>query len=389
MRRESENDIIQAARAAISGCNWEVGRLASLWTRSFARGRGDADFAALIGLSREQITHRRTVWNRFGEERSSRPALSWSHYRAAHGWDDAAVALDWAQKTGATRDEMANYHASLTGKGTEEPATDGEPSAVEPTPERGRKRDTKPEPSAAVEPAADSVARDAVPAAPQRTADKPEPARTLTIGQILHDLREWADVADKHQRARLAEEVALAALAMTDNSARDRMPVVVALLGEMVRELPADQFPDVADVLTRWAGEFAKPTEPFQLKDGPAQQTLPSSLSAHQQVMLEWNMLGLPFKAIKGLTHKRRAALTQRFKDRIWRDSWSKALEIVKETDWTRGVNDRSWVATFDWFIRPDTVIRLMEAGVQKKSQSARSSAFEKVFSGTTASDEE
>jgi hypothetical protein len=386
MRRETENDLIQSARAAISSCNWEVGRLASLWTEKYARGRTDADFAAMIGLTREHIAQRREVWNQFGDQKDQRPALSWSHYRAAVAWDDAAASLDWAQNTGATRDEMVKYHASLSGSGSDEDATDGEPAAVTEPDKRRRKRKSQVESTEAqsegeaeqgpqvIEPA---VSAPALPEGP--VANPSAPARVVTIGQILADLREWAGVAGNHHKARIAEEVALAALGLVEITARDAMPIVVALLGELTRKLPEEQMAEVATVLRAWADQFAS-AGGLVLTGDAEQQSLPGAISAHQQVMQEWNMLGAPFRPIIGLTDKRRRTLTQRLKSRVWRDSWQKALEIVKETDWTRGKNDRQWVATFDWFIRPDTVVRLMEAGVEKKGQSARASAFDLVF---------
>ena len=63
----------------------------------FARGRTDADFAQLVGLSADQVFQRRRVWETFADVYSGYPALKWSHFYVAVAWDDAAECLQWAQ----------------------------------------------------------------------------------------------------------------------------------------------------------------------------------------------------------------------------------------------------------------------------------------------------
>ena len=48
---ETEQELIANAQVAISNCNWTVGECASKWTERYAKGRTDADFGALVGLS--------------------------------------------------------------------------------------------------------------------------------------------------------------------------------------------------------------------------------------------------------------------------------------------------------------------------------------------------
>ena len=43
-QHESEDQLLQRAREALSRCNWEIGECAAKWTERYARGRTDADF---------------------------------------------------------------------------------------------------------------------------------------------------------------------------------------------------------------------------------------------------------------------------------------------------------------------------------------------------------
>lgn len=114
--KETEADLIQRAQLALSSCNWEVGECAALWTRRFARGRTDADFANLIGLSADQAYQRRRVWETFADVQANYPALKWSHFYAALTWEDAAECLQWAQEIQATVAEMKAWRRAQRGE---------------------------------------------------------------------------------------------------------------------------------------------------------------------------------------------------------------------------------------------------------------------------------
>ena len=104
---DSEEQIISRAQSAVSQCNWVVGECAAAWTEKYAKGRTDADFAALVGLSADQIYQRRRVAETFADVRESFPSLKWSHYYVALKWDDAPECLQWAEENEATVAEMS------------------------------------------------------------------------------------------------------------------------------------------------------------------------------------------------------------------------------------------------------------------------------------------
>ena len=63
----SEEELISRAQMAVSQCNWVLGECAASWTQRYARGRTDADFGQMVGLSSDQIYQRRRVWETFGD----------------------------------------------------------------------------------------------------------------------------------------------------------------------------------------------------------------------------------------------------------------------------------------------------------------------------------
>lgn len=121
---ETESALISRALSALSRCNWEVGECAAQWTKRFARGRTDADFASLVGLSPDQVYQRRRVWETFGDVCESYANLKWSHFYAALNWDDAAECLQWAQDVQAGVAEMRAWRRAQHGEDLSEASTD-------------------------------------------------------------------------------------------------------------------------------------------------------------------------------------------------------------------------------------------------------------------------
>jgi len=113
---ESEESLIQTAQRAISQCRWVVGECASKWTQRHARGRTDADFGQLVGLSGDQIYQRRRVWETFSDVRTQFASLKWSHFYSALNWDDASDCLQWAEETQSTVAEMKAWRRALRGE---------------------------------------------------------------------------------------------------------------------------------------------------------------------------------------------------------------------------------------------------------------------------------
>lgn len=124
--RETEAELIAMAQNAVSRCNWVVGECAAKWTQKYAKGRTDADFAAVVGLSPDQVYQRRRVWETFGDVADSYPSLKWSHFYVALNWDDAPECLQWAMENEATVAEMRAWRRLQHGEDLTTDAEDEE-----------------------------------------------------------------------------------------------------------------------------------------------------------------------------------------------------------------------------------------------------------------------
>lgn len=64
---------------------------------------------------------------------------------------------------------------------------------------------------------------------------------------------------------------------------------------------------------------------------------------------------------IRTLTGGRLRALQTRMKEAFFRENWKEALAKVAGSAFCTGTNDRKWKADIDWFLKPDTVAKIME----------------------------
>ena len=113
---ESEEHLISVARDAVSQCNWVVGECASKWTTKYAKGRTDADFGQMVGLSGDQIYQRRRVWENYGKSVSNYKNLKWSFFYVALNWEDGTKCLNWADENEATVAEMRAWRRAQNGE---------------------------------------------------------------------------------------------------------------------------------------------------------------------------------------------------------------------------------------------------------------------------------
>lgn len=112
---ETEEQLVNRAQESLSSCRWVVGECAAKWTKKFARGRTDADFGNLIGLSGDQVYQRRRVWESFSDVSDQYSRLKWSHFYTALNWDDAMDCLQWADETESSVAEMKAWRRAQRG----------------------------------------------------------------------------------------------------------------------------------------------------------------------------------------------------------------------------------------------------------------------------------
>jgi hypothetical protein len=81
-------------------------------------------------------------------------------------------------------------------------------------------------------------------------------------------------------------------------------------------------------------------------------------------LMAKWNEKAaeIDIKPCDSMTEKRKAALRERLKDQFWVANADAALDKLKDmSQFYFGQNNTGWKMNIDWFLRPDTVVKIME----------------------------
>jgi hypothetical protein len=68
---------------------------------------------------------------------------------------------------------------------------------------------------------------------------------------------------------------------------------------------------------------------------------------------------------------KRQKAANQRWKDVWWRENWQAALDRGSQSPFLRG-DSGGWKISFDWFLKPDSVSKIMEGNYDETTNAQR-----------------
>lgn len=84
-------------------------------------------------------------------------------------------------------------------------------------------------------------------------------------------------------------------------------------------------------------------------------------------VVALWNSRNeLP--SVRSVTNGRRKHINARLSEPFFRDNWQVAIHRLLQSPFLTGTNDRGWRADFDWFMKPDSVPRIMEGKYDSKA---------------------
>lgn len=109
-------------------------------------------------------------------------------------------------------------------------------------------------------------------------------------------------------------------------------------------------------------------------------ETQPTSLES--QIVEAWNKLPDPIRTVRGSIPKaHRQAFSARSKDPDFLADWQEAMESIRTDDHCLGRNERQWVATIGYFLKPDTVEKLLsrKAGREAKPNGAHNGSMQNI----------
>jgi len=105
---------------------------------------------------------------------------------------------------------------------------------------------------------------------------------------------------------------------------------------------------------------------------------------AVMEIVELWNSTTLP-KCID-VNSRRASSAKTRLSEKFFRDNWRAGIEKLRVSKFCNGLNDRGWRADIDWFLKPDTISKIIEGKYDEKKKASNhvtpisSSEFLKEF---------
>lgn len=94
-----------------------------------------------------------------------------------------------------------------------------------------------------------------------------------------------------------------------------------------------------------------------------------------EKIISEWN--ALPLTKIKGITSIRVKKLKTLLRNYSEEDILT-AINNINESDFLKGINDTGWTIQFDWFLKPNNFIKVLEGNYQSSKQQKSTKEKEK-----------
>lgn len=151
---------------------------------------------------------------------------------------------------------------------------------------------------------------------------------------------------------------ASAALANDDSSA---LSTESTLRSETETEIEIEPLEsDKSDVP---ASETSKPQLPSEASDNGKPDT-----AALEALKVAWNtaVAGTPVPAMRGWPSTRRTSANARLRDAEWVKEYPEAIKAMLAIPFYVGQNDRGWAADIDWFLKPKSLMKILEQTAAK-----------------------
>lgn len=84
-----------------------------------------------------------------------------------------------------------------------------------------------------------------------------------------------------------------------------------------------------------------------------------------------WNESKLP--KVQTISDDRSTSLRARLKDTWWIANYGEGIKKADASPFCHGTNNRGWKATFDWFIQPGTLVKIMEGKYDRSGNATTS----------------
>jgi hypothetical protein len=336
-----EHDVIDRYVSTINAANmaatWIVGEAAYHWKRETNLTWDDLA-ADCPGFSGSSLNTRALIYERFHELAEDLRGCDFGHFRLVLNLphDEAVKVLFWVDRTHATQRKTEQVINRIRLESFDDVDRDVGLTSIRQAPSA---------------PPAASRAMQAVPVPPE----PPPPKKETTATKQTQTPEEYKALIGND--VRLPDEPEDPAAQLLQH-----LDAIMAFdVEKQDRKRVARKLREKADVLD------------------PPDDSHVATVEDARGVARLWNMLE-NVRHVATLTNARLDKIKTRLSDRFWNDNYRAAMLRIDQIPGLCGENNRKWVANIDWFLRPDTVAKLMEGSYDQWGTDVSGAAWDDVF---------
>ncbi len=106
-------------------------------------------------------------------------------------------------------------------------------------------------------------------------------------------------------------------------------------------------------------------------EDSLSTELTPSPISSTHRILEIWNTHCGSLSKAKGLNTTRKKQAEAKWKENPKEEYWIEVVKRMAASNFCTGKNDRGWVASFDWLLRGDTPLKVLEGKYDNRTTAA------------------
>lgn len=105
-----------------------------------------------------------------------------------------------------------------------------------------------------------------------------------------------------------------------------------------------------------------------------------NKVEEEKELLVLWNALPDPISSIRTMSPGRRTAFKARLRDPFWREHWKQAITMLPGIPFMLGKNERNWTVDIDFFLKPDSVVKIIEGKYNRNGSKHDSRGLKENF---------
>ena len=89
-----------------------------------------------------------------------------------------------------------------------------------------------------------------------------------------------------------------------------------------------------------------------------------------------YNSICVSFPTCRNLSDNRKKMIKACFKNGIKGEDFERAFRLSEESSFLKGMNNRGWSANFDWIIKPNNIVKILDGNYTQNTNTSTTSKF-------------